>query len=58
VQGQGSTFTLTLPHHADPGQVSGQTTTPVEVVAPAPSGRHRSHVTQSTAGDHDMSTPA
>jgi two-component system sensor histidine kinase SenX3 len=35
VQGQGSTFTLTLPHHAEPGQGSGQTTTPVEVVAPA-----------------------
>ncbi|TGN62564.1 two-component sensor histidine kinase [Nocardioides eburneiflavus] len=35
VQGQGSTFTLTLPHHAEPGPGSGQTTTPVEVVAPA-----------------------
>ncbi len=34
VQGQGSTFTLTLPRHAEPGQGSGRTTTPVEVVAP------------------------
>jgi two-component system sensor histidine kinase SenX3 len=31
---QGPTFTLTLPHHAEPGQGSGQATTPVEVVAP------------------------
>jgi two-component system sensor histidine kinase SenX3 len=34
VQGQGSTFTLTLPHHSEPDQGSGHTTTPVEVVAP------------------------
>ena len=35
VQGQGSTFTLTLPRNFEPGQGSGRTTTPVEVVAPA-----------------------
>jgi two-component system sensor histidine kinase SenX3 len=34
VQGQGSTFTLTLPHNSQPGQGSGRTTTPVEVVGP------------------------
>jgi len=34
VQGQGSTFTLTLPRNPEPGQTSGRTTTPVEVVAP------------------------
>jgi two-component system sensor histidine kinase SenX3 len=34
VQGQGSTFTLTLPHNSEPGQGSGRTTTPVEVVGP------------------------
>ncbi|MBC2932762.1 cell wall metabolism sensor histidine kinase WalK [Nocardioides sp. zg-1228] len=33
VQGQGSTFTLTLPRGPEPG--TGRTTTPVEVVAPA-----------------------
>ena len=33
VQGQGSTFTLTLPHHSEPGQGTGSTS-PVEVVAP------------------------
>src|SRR6478672_1264305 len=33
VQGQGSTFTLTLPRSSEPGQ--GRTTTPVEVVVPA-----------------------
>ncbi|CAM3528882.1 sensor histidine kinase [Nocardioides zeicaulis] len=32
VQGQGSTFTLTLPRNPQPGQ--GRTTTPVEVVVP------------------------
>ena len=35
VQGQGSTFTLTLPRSSEPGQATGSTTTPVEVVAPA-----------------------
>ncbi len=34
VQGQGSTFTLTLPRNSRPGQGSGRTTTPVEVVGP------------------------
>lgn len=35
VQGQGSTFTLTLPSGAEPGRQTGRTSTPVEVVAPA-----------------------
>jgi two-component system, OmpR family, sensor histidine kinase SenX3 len=34
VQGQGSTFTLTLPRSSEPGQGTGSSTTPVEVVAP------------------------
>ncbi len=34
VQGQGSTFTLTLPRNSAPGHGSDGTTTPVEVVAP------------------------
>jgi two-component system sensor histidine kinase SenX3 len=34
VQGQGSTFTLTLPRNSEPGQGSGRSATPVEVVAP------------------------
>jgi two-component system sensor histidine kinase SenX3 len=34
VQGQGSTFTLTLPRNPEPGHGSGRTTTPVEIVAP------------------------
>ena len=36
VQGQGSTFTLTLPRNSRPGQDSGRTTSPVEVVGPTP----------------------
>ena len=36
VEGQGSTFTLTLPRHPAPGQ--GPSTTPVEVVVPARPG--------------------
>ncbi|MSW68723.1 MAG: two-component sensor histidine kinase [Actinobacteria bacterium] len=35
VQGQGSTFTLTLPRNAEPAPGTGSGTTPVEVVAPA-----------------------
>jgi two-component system sensor histidine kinase SenX3 len=35
VQGQGSTFTLTLPRNAEPAPGNGSGTTPVEVVAPA-----------------------
>ncbi len=35
VQGQGSTFTLTLPRNAEPTPGTGSGTTPVEVVAPA-----------------------
>ena len=34
VQGQGSTFTLTLPRSSEPATGTGSTTTPVEVVAP------------------------
>ena len=34
VQGQGSTFTLTLPRGSEPAPGTGSTTTPVEVVAP------------------------
>jgi two-component system, OmpR family, sensor histidine kinase SenX3 len=34
VQGQGSTFTLTLPRNSDPNEGSGRPTTPVEVVVP------------------------
>lgn len=34
VQGQGSTFTLTLPRNAQPGTGPGGTTTPVELVVP------------------------
>jgi two-component system sensor histidine kinase SenX3 len=34
VQGQGSTFTLTLPRSSEPAPGTGSTTTPVEVVAP------------------------
>ncbi|GAA1927676.1 ATP-binding protein [Nocardioides hwasunensis] len=37
VQGQGSTFTLTLPRNPEPGQSLGRPSTPVEVVAPATS---------------------
>lgn len=34
VEGQGSTFTLTLPRNPGPGQATGLPTAPVEVVAP------------------------
>jgi two-component system, OmpR family, sensor histidine kinase SenX3 len=34
VQGQGSTFTLTLPRNSDPNEGSGRPTNPVEVVVP------------------------
>jgi two-component system sensor histidine kinase SenX3 len=43
VQGQGSTFTLTLPHHSEPDQGSGHTTTPVEVVAPTHTDHEPDH---------------
>jgi two-component system, OmpR family, sensor histidine kinase SenX3 len=55
VEGQGSTFTLTLPRNAEPSQSSGRTTPPVEVVAPE---RSSSRTPATTTASHHRRDPA
>ena len=55
VEGQGSTFTLTLPRNAEPSQSSGRATPPVEVVAPE---RSSSPTPATTTASHHRRDPA